>query len=214
MGLQSPNFNSIYQTKQLSSPVLQSVLMIIVIVVFGWFVLQPKYDSISAQKQEYEAIKSQQTTLEDDQEQLNKLIRQLENSEDEIKLLDEAVPLDTRATEIAVLLESYSRSAGLLVTQLNVEGLNKFVSAGDKELLKNPYGANRELVTATTQLVISGNIEQFKNFLQLLETSGRLADVENLEVSDSPEGTVFRVRVKTYAFLESGVADTAEGVAK
>ncbi len=211
MGLQTPNFNSIYQTKQLHSPVLQSILMIIVIVIFGWFILLPKNDSISIQKQEYQAIKDQQTTLEKDQEQLNKLVNRLKDSEDEVKLLDEAVPLNTRATEVAVLLETYARSTGLLLTQLNVEGLSKFVAAGDKKILDDPYGTDRELVTATTQLVLSGNIEQFKNFLQLLESSGRLVDIENLEVADSTEGTVFRVRVMTYAFMEAGVAKPAEG---
>ncbi len=201
---QSPSYNTIYAQKQLRSPMLQSVLLIVIIVLFGWFILQPKYASTKASRAELDSFKQQQATLEADREELNRLINKLEDSEDEIKLVDEAVPLKTRATEISVLIESYSRATGLLLSQLNITGLEKFIAAGDKESLENPYAPGRDLQTADVQVVVTGSIDQFRNFLQLLETSGRIIDVDNLEVTSTSEGVTFRLRMKTYAYMVGG----------
>lgn len=211
MATESPNLRTVYNSQQLRSPLLQSVLMIVVIVVFGWFVLQPKYATTQEQKGQLDTLEDQQATLEADREELNKLLNRLQSSDDQVKLLDEAIPLHTRSTETALLLESYARSSGLLLTQLTVEGLDKFIAAGDKETLKNPYKQNRDLVVANSEVVVSGNIEQFRNFLSLLETSGRLIDVDDLEVNTTEDGPIFRLGLKTYAFMEAE-ATAAEAV--
>lgn len=203
MNSQAPKISAIYKSRQLQSPITQSILMLLVIVLFGWFILQPKFANTKEQQSELDTFEAQQASLEADREELNRLISKLESSSDEVKLLDEAIPLHTRSTEVSVLIEGYARSSGMTVSQLNVEGLDKTISAGNKEVLEDPFGQTRQLVTADAQVIVGGNIEQFRNFLQLLETSGRLADIINMEVSSAEEGLVFNLRVKTYAYMVS-----------
>ena len=203
MNPQTSKISAIYKSRQMQSPITQSILMLLVIALFGWFILQPKFAATKEQRVKLDAFEAQQASLEQDKEELDKLISKLKSSPDEVKLLDEAIPLHTRSTEVSVLIEGYARSSGMTVNQLNVEGLDKTISAGNKKVLEDPYAHDRQLVVADSQVIVGGNIDQFRNFLQLLETSGRLADIVNMEVSSAEEGLVFSLRIRTYAYMVS-----------
>ncbi len=43
-------------------------------------------------------------------------------------------------------------------------------------------------------------MEQFKNLLQLIETSGRVLDIDSVEVIGGEPLTKFRITVKAYAY--------------
>jgi Tfp pilus assembly protein PilO len=194
------NFSSASGKEQIRNPMLQAVLMIVIVVLFGWFVLSPKYASNSETRDQLSQVKSQRANLEADQQELNRLIAQLESSDEEIKILDEALPLSGRPTRIAILIETFARNSALLVEQLNITGLEEAIASGDKAMLADPYKPGRELRTIDVTVGVTGNTEQFRNFLQLLEQSGRIIDVESLSVTSEENATNFTVRLKTYAF--------------
>src|SRR5262249_25125949 len=103
--MNAPTINSISQSAQMRNPVLQAVLIIILVVLFGWFVVLPKNSQVSEKKEQLATVAAQAQTLEADLAAVNKLVAELEASSDEVKLVDEALPLSNRPTKIALLVE-------------------------------------------------------------------------------------------------------------
>lgn len=198
--MQTTNLNTISRSKQLQSPLLQAVLLIVVVVLFGWFIVIPKYNTVSTQRADLAELEQKRSTLEKDRADLNTLISKMKSSEKDVKLVDEALPLSSRPTRIALLLETFARSSGMETSQISINGLDKTSGAGDKALLDDPYGKPRSLNTVDVTVGLSGTIDQFKNFLTLLENSGRIVDVDKLEVTAGDTATTFHVNIKTYAF--------------
>jgi Tfp pilus assembly protein PilO len=194
------NFSSASGKEQIRNPILQAVLMLVIIVLFGWFILSPKYASNNQIHEQLSQVKSQRANLEADQQELNRLIAQLKTATDDVKILDEALPLSGRPTKIAILIETFARNSALIVEQLNISGLEEVLASGDKAMLADPYKPGRQLRTIDVTVQLAGSPEQFKNFLQLLEQSGRIIDVESLLVSSGQDTTSFTIRLKTYAF--------------
>jgi hypothetical protein len=49
----------------------------------------------------------------------------------------------------------------------------------------------------------SGTIEQFKQFLTLLETNSRIVDIDTMEVAVAEnDALLFKLKIKTYFFAE------------
>ncbi len=196
----TPNLNQISKSKQLQSPIFQSVLLIIATILLWWFVISPKYSSVMTQRADLKVLSGQRQVFEEEQAELNKLIAKLESSEEEVKLLDEALPLSNRPTQIAVLLESYARSSSLEIPQINIQDPDKGIAAANKAVLEEPYKSERDLNTIKVGVSVTGTVDQFKNFLELLETSGRIVDIDSLEVTSGEGSTKFTVDLLTYAF--------------
>lgn len=196
----TPNLNTLTRSKQLQSPLLQSVLLIIAAILLWWFVITPKYADVMNKRADLDRINGQRAVFEKEQIDLNKLVAKLESSESEVKLADEALPLSTRPTQIALLMESYARSSSLEISQINIQDLDKTIAAGNKDLLDQPYKAKRDLLKVKVSLGVSGTIDQFKNFLELLENSGRIIDINSFSVSTSQGSTKFSLDLSTYAY--------------
>ena len=197
----SPTFSSLSTSQQVQNPMLQAILIIIVLVVFGWFILGPKYTQTMQTREELAAITEQRENLEADQAELNSLIAELEDSSEQVEILDEAVPLTGRPTRVSLLIESFAQNTGLVLSQLGVGQPDEFIASGNKAVLEDPYKPNRSLATIDVNISAIGSIEQFRNFLILLEQSGRIIDVESLSVSaGSDNNEAYNLRVKTYAY--------------
>lgn len=206
--MDSPKFSQLSTSQQIQNPMLQSVLIMIVLIVFGWFVIGPKYVKTNETRDKLATLQEQRENLEADQQDLNRLISKLEESESEVKLLDETIPLTGRPTKIALLLETYAQNSGVSLTQLNVSTPEDFVASGNKQELENPFQSNRELATIDVSVTAVGSIEQFRNFLILLEQSGRLIDVDTLNVASGEDSESFNLRLKTYAYELAEVVAT------
>ena len=70
----------------------------------------------------------------------------------------------------------------------------------NKEVLAKPYESNRSLITTNVTVSVGGSIDQFKNFLTLLETSGRILDVESFTVNSSEGDVRYNLKLLTYAY--------------
>lgn len=198
--MESPNFSSMTTSQQIQNPLLQTVLIIIVIAVFGWFVLGPKYTKTQQTSERLSVLEEQRASLEADQIELNRLISELEDADDEVRLLDEAVPLTARPTKIALVLETFAQNTGMFLSQLSVGTPEKFIASGNKKSLQDEFKEPRELAVIEVSATARGSIEQFRNFLTLLEESGRIIDVSSLTVSSTQEGPSYSIRLKTYAY--------------
>lgn len=198
--MDSPKFTQLSTSQQIQNPMLQTILILIVVAVFGWFVLGPKYTKTTATRATLAEVEAQRANLEADQQELNKLISKMEDSQDEVKLVDEAVPLTGRPTKIALLLETYAQNAGMTISQLGIAKPEEFIASGNKQELDKPFQGNRDLATIDVNVTAVGSIDQFKNFLILLEQSGRLIDVDTLTVNNGDTSESFSLKLKTYAY--------------
>ncbi|HEX3099368.1 MAG TPA: hypothetical protein VHQ41_00140 [Patescibacteria group bacterium] len=186
--------------KNYGSPLAQAILLIIVLVLFSWFILKPKMTQLAQQRSELKAAQTQLAGIRSDQESLNQLVQDLHDSSDQVAKVDEALPLNGRVSKVYVLLDSLVRSSGMNLTLISADDTSKSVSAGDKPLLENPYQPGRTLHTIILTTSVTGTMEQFKNLLQLVETSGRVLDIDSVEVLGGEGVTKFRVSVKAYAY--------------
>ena len=205
MSTQGPTIESIYQNKQLGSPLFQAALVFGFIILFSIFVIRPKYESVNELKEQANSVQSQRQTLEEEQQALNMLVAKLEASPEQIKLLDEALPLDSRPTSTSVMIESYAGSSGLQLAQIGMDALDKEISTGNKAVIEDPYSVSRQLVTSNITVVVSGSVDQFRNFLQLLETSGRIIDVSELQITNGQDTITFKLQLKAYEYGEKTI---------
>ncbi len=200
MALNSQSFENAVQRQQLAGPLGQSVLLILVIVLFSWFLLKPAYSKYQQTHTDLAAAKQQLTAVENDKAELSRLVSQLKSSEQEVKITDEALPLIGRVTRLDVLIDTLAKSSGLQVAQITAQDTDSVISAANPEEKKDLYGATRSLQTTKVDVFVTGSIDQFRNFLQLLETTGRIIDISDLNITTG-EGVVrYEVTLKAYSY--------------
>lgn len=191
-----------------SSSIVQIVLLAIVLVIFSWFILKPKLSQSTEVSTNLKTANAQLTKVEQDQQMLNELITELRSSTKEVEKIDEALPLNGRISKAYVLLDNLVQSSGMTLTLINTNDSSKIVSAADKAILENPYQPGRELHTITLDVNVAGSMDQFRNLLELIETNGRVLDIESVTINGGEPVTKFNIEVKAYAYEITGVKGT------
>ena len=202
MAITPPAVHHTNQNKKrdFGNPLIQATLLLIVLVLFSWFVLRPKLSQSSEKRNALKAAEQQLSGIKTDKQNLSKLVENLRDSEEEVAKVDEALPLTGRVSKVYVLLDNYVQSSGMTLTLISADDTSKAIASGEKSLLENPYQPGRKLHTVTLSASVTGTMEQFKNLLQLIETSGRVLDVESVEIFGGEAITKFRISVKAYAY--------------
>lgn len=200
MDLNTRSVENFAQRQQITGPLGQSVLLVVVIVLIGWFLVKPAYSAYQERHTSLQTAKQQLSDVEKDKADLDRLVSQLHNSEQDVKITDEALPLNGRISKLDVLINSLATTAGMQVTQIDVPDSADTIAAGNTDEVKDPFGQTRSLQTTKANVFVSGNIDQFRNFLQLLETSGRIIDVSGMNITTGEGVTRFQLTLKAYAY--------------
>ncbi len=187
-----------------NSSIIQIVLLAVIFVLFSWFILKPKLSHSTEVRSNLKAAEAQLAQTQQDQQDLKRLIGDLRSSSEEVAKVDEALPLSGRVSKAYVLLESLVRSSGMTLATISSSDSSKAISAADKALLANPYQPGRALHAITLSTTVTGSMEQFKNFLELVETNGRVLDVETVEINGDEPVTKFQIKVKAYTYENTG----------
>ncbi len=178
-------------------------LLAIIIVLFSWFVLKPRVIALAQLRQERTTLEQQRAAVADQKAQLLALVTELESSSADVAVLDEALPLQSRLTTVAVLADSLAKANGMGVASIAIDGSesSKYVAAADKATLADPYKAERKVNPATVLVTTSGTLEQFVGFLNAIESSTRVLDVQTIDISGDESGQLlFKVKVRGYSF--------------
>lgn len=201
MAMNPPQMKNSFQRRDFGNPAVQIVLAAIILVLFSWFILLPKYHDYQNNRVQLAAAKEQLTKIETDQRDLNRLVNELKSSPEEIEKIDEALPLTGRVSRVYVVLDNLVRSSAMSMSLLSVDDTTDIISAGDKAVLADPYKPGRSLHTLTVSASVVGTMEQFRNLLQLIETSSRVLDVDSVEIVAGDDGSAtFRLTVKAYSY--------------
>ena len=186
--------------RDFANPIIQIVLLLVVLVLSSWFVVRPKIVATLEQRKLLKAAEQKMSKVEDEEKELNRLIKEIKSSPEDVALVEEALPLNGRASKAYVLLDNLIRLSGMSATLISANDTSDLLSAGDKDELVNPYKPDRELHTVFLTASVTGTMEQFRSLLQIIETNGRVLDVENVNILGGEAETKFRITVKAYSY--------------
>lgn len=192
------------------SSLFEAIILLVVVVLFGWFLLKPKNQSLSEQKSQADVLSKQATSTSEAKADLEKLVSQMRNNATDVALLDEALPLQSRLSKVEVVLEQYTRDAGLQLSNISVDIPDAGVAAADASLAKNQFEVKRKLQTTPFTVTAAGTMQQLRAFLLLLENGGRLIDVAGVEVASQTDSLTFRIKVKSYAYASEPKTEKKE----
>jgi Tfp pilus assembly protein PilO len=200
----SPAIKTVAQSPQHErNNMIEIVLLAVVIIIFSWFVLKPKVIAVAQSREELKELEQQQSIVATKKDELMSLVAKMENAKVDISLLDEALPLQPRATTLVVLVDSLAKSNGLSVTATAMDGseIARDIAAADHAALADPFKVQRKMNPESVLVTAGGTLDQFMGFLNAIENSTRLLDVETIDISGEEDGTLsFKVKVKAYTF--------------
>src|SRR5690348_9668064 len=104
MNLEAPKVVNTFQQPRNRTSLFQVILLIVVIVLFGWFLLRPKWSSLSAAQAQRDELLAQQQKQGQDIQKVHDLVAQMQNDADDVALLDETLPVESRVTRLQVLV--------------------------------------------------------------------------------------------------------------
>lgn len=182
-----------------SNSLFQIVLLIIVIVLFSWFVLMPKVAQVNTVKAQLETFKQRDASLQTDLNKLEELVAKLKMSGDQVAKLEEALPVELNTIRLNQLITKLGSDSGATLGELSILSKGDDVVAGNRELLKNPFGVERAVQKINISISATGNYEQLKSFLQKLENNARIMDVNSIEFASNQDGLLeLQINVNVY----------------
>ena len=183
------------------NPLIEATLLIIVCVLFAWFIILPKKADRDQKQRELAVVQDEQSQTADKLATLKSLIESLKAHQDQIVILDEALPLSAKIINAQLLIEELAKSVSVTVGDISISGDSTAVVAGDKTLLADFYGASRSLHKLSGSVYVIGTFSQLEAFLQKLETSGRLMDITEFSIDSGLGGNLnLKMTINVYYF--------------
>lgn len=184
------NFNISPQIKSSQNSIFEAVLLLIVCILFYWFILLPKTAQVAEQKTALSQAQDEKNNISGTVNDLKKMVEQLSTHAQDINALDEAMPLDSKVLRLRLLLEDLGRSVGMSVSNVSVAGDSDAPWAGDKEILENPYSVPRLVERLSGTVSAVGTYSQMVAFMEKIETSGRLININSVNIDNSADGNL------------------------
>lgn len=179
----------------------EGLLVLIVICLLFWFLVLPKQQQVGAAKDRLEQLKTERAAFEQNRKTTDRLVAELSSKTAQVSQLDEALPLDARTSKVRFALESLASSLNVTVASLDVSSKAETVVSGNRALSDKPFSVTRKLETLTVSMEVLATMDQFQGFLEKLETSGRVFDINGLEILNSKDDRLlFRLNLSTYYY--------------
>jgi Tfp pilus assembly protein PilO len=194
-----PKFDTGAAAKQASNPIIQIVLLVVIIALFAFFVVGPKYRAMSSRGAEADQVSAERAKIEQEKIDLAQLNSKLDSSKQDIAITDQALPLNGRISNLYALLESLVKNSSMQLAELaSSDSLKTRVAAGSNKT--DAKQTDRKLITTKVTMTVTGDLQQLKNLLESIETNPRLFDIDSVQVASSEEGVRFRIDLKAYAY--------------
>lgn len=189
------------QKKTTQFSILEVIFLFFVLALFYWFVVMPKANLLKSALSQLEIKKEEQNKAENNLKNIQESIRVLGAHQKDIIKLDEALPLDSRNTKLYILIDSLAQSSGVTIGDINIVDTGEIIYADNKELIKDPFKAKRSLKKFTGNIHVLGSYEQLQGFLNQMEESGRIINVNSIEIGREQEGVLsLRAIIEAYSY--------------
>ncbi len=180
---------------------LEFWILVIVLVLFVWFILLPKYKTVQALNAQTKTLTNELQVIVEQQAKLKNLIGQIDSNAKEIAILDESLPLHPRTTWLYLLIENLAGTSGVTLSDLSVNNEKEGIVSADSALIDKPFAFQRSVRKTLVNMKLSGSMAQFIAFLSKLEKSGRLMDIKALDIQSSSDGVLdFGLTLDAYYF--------------
>ena len=161
----------------------------------------PKKSEVAVKDSQLQKLTTQNAGITSQLNKLNELVGILQSHPQDVKELDEALPLNGKTFDLQLLLESFANQSGLAIGSINLSGNLGAIVAGNTALLADPYSATRSLQTISGEDYVIGTFPQLMDFLKKVENSDRIMQVSSLEVSgDKNNGLALKINFEAYYF--------------
>lgn len=173
---------------RLNLPIVIVVLLIFVIII-GTVFVWPRYQKLKILGNMAEERRVELRNQEDYMKNLTGMAEELKKYETSLPKIDSALPDTTSLPALLDFLQKASSQSGLIL-----KGMGSISVTPNKTI---PNVKETKL-----SLVVDGSYSSFKDFLQIIEKTARLIEVENISFSASREGgpLTFNLRIKTNSY--------------
>jgi Tfp pilus assembly protein PilO len=191
----------IKRPQNFSNTSFEIVLLIIVGVLLYFFIVSPKQQELQAKKDSVTQLTDQKNKLERENKAVQKALDDMKKSKTGIAKLDEALPLDGRPSKIYLLLDDIMIQSGMTVKSMDFPDATGDIVAGNSTRVEKPFTGQRKLHEVTINLTVTGSFDQYLGVLKRLETSGRLFNIQNVEITSTGDTDVeFVMTLITYFY--------------
>lgn len=174
----------------------------LLIFLIGLFLIWPKYQRFNTLKLEIENKKTELRYIEEYFTKLDQLSQELEQYEEQLSKIDFALPLDSSSTLTSFInfVQTASFQNGLIFEKLGSFSIMlpkpPAQTAGSPQA--QPPSKIREI---SLDFKVSGSYFALKDFLNTLEKSAKIIEVEDISFSFEEEGApTFSLKIKTYSY--------------
>jgi len=176
-------------------------LGIVAILAIGFFLIWPKYQKFESLKVQIENSELDLRQTESFYDKLEKLSEDLEGYQDQLSKIDLALPDNSSFAAIS-LINFVGNSSG--VNGLNLKKLKSFSITSPKlpvQAAGAPAQPQSKVKDISVDFEVSGSYSALKNFIQTLENSAKIIEVENLSFSVEKEETPsIDLKIKTFSY--------------
>lgn len=194
-----------------SGTIVEIVFLVVLSVVTYFYLVGPKLREFKAARSDLSAIQAKKDALQKQVQDFDKLVQDLSDNSNGVSALDQVLPLDSKPSKLYVLLENFMQSSGLTTGSVTVDADALTIVAGNTSSDNGVSKSEHKVQPINISVSGVGTIDQLSNLLHLIETSARLLEINNLDVSQGREDQiVFKVGLKAYSYGE--VSDSQEEV--
>lgn len=180
---------------------IEAVLLLVVCGLFTWYIILPKRAENNKKREVYVELSNKKDKIKKDAETLLAKANELKERKDDVEKLDRALPLTSNAPQLEIIIQKMASDVSVELGAVNISGVSEKYSSGDKEFLANPFKVQRKVQKASGDLIAKGTLNQLMAFLHEVEASGRLINVQSIEIGTGTEGgLVMKLSVLVYVF--------------
>lgn len=156
--------------------VLESLVIILIALTFGMILVLPKYEDTAALREKVQIKKADLENRENYFEELEKISKEFKNNRENLDKIKTALPIGPMAPSLANFIQSASSQSGLI--------LKNFLYGSTKAAVVDETAA-RVVQEYEIGLTLSGSYSAFKDFLDKIEKSSRLIEIQDISFTVS-----------------------------
>jgi len=163
-------------------------ISLLLTLILGLVLIYPKYQEFQLLKEKIEARKIELQTKEDYVQKLKQTSQELKQYTAELSIINSALPADASLPTLLDFLQKISSENGLILKSTKRTGISALEESEIKE--------------TQISLQLMGDYPSLKNFLQILEKSARLIEVNSISLlaPEEPGPFTFDIIIKVYSY--------------
>ena len=159
--------------KSFSIPILLFVVLLLLI-----YLVWPQYQEFKDLKNQVDEKQAELSETEKYLSELSQISEKLSNYQDSLVKIESALPQDSSLSSLLSFFQKESSENGLLL---------KNVNPTERKRKEEPKGILAKVKETYISLNLTGTYPSLKGFLESLEKSSRLIEVENISIDAAKE---------------------------